>query len=97
MPWSCGTLGFLVAAEIKIVPAKPWVKLHYEPVRGLDNICRRFAEASRDKSNTFVEGIQFALDSAVIMTGSMSENAEPDKVGEGKASEKSNGMKMSFA
>ncbi|XP_019752424.1 delta(24)-sterol reductase [Hippocampus comes] len=80
VPWSCGTLGFLVAAEIKIVPAKPWVKLHYEPVRGLDNICSRFAEASRDKSNTFVEGIQFALDSAVIMTGSMSEHAEPDKI-----------------
>ncbi|XP_054645912.1 delta(24)-sterol reductase isoform X2 [Dunckerocampus dactyliophorus] len=80
IPWSCGTLGFLVAAEIKIVPAKPWVKLHYEPVRGLENICRRFSEASQNKKNTFVEGIQYSLDSAVIMTGSMSEHAEPDKI-----------------
>nr|XP_061790164.1 delta(24)-sterol reductase-like [Nerophis lumbriciformis] len=80
VPWSCGTLGFLVAAEIKIVPAKAWVKLHYEPVQGLDNICRRFAEASRDKRNTFVEGIQYSLDSAVIMTGTMSEHAEPNKI-----------------
>lgn len=80
VPWSCGTLGFLVAAEIKIVPAKSWVKLHYEPVRGLENICRRFTEASSNKQNTFVEGLQYSLDSAVIMTGTMTDHAEPDKV-----------------
>lgn len=80
IPWSCGTLGFLVAAEIKIVPAKPWVKLRYEPVRGLEKICQRFTEASKDKENTFVEGIQFSLDSAVIMTGTMTDRPEPDKV-----------------
>lgn len=80
MPWSCGTLGFLVAAEIKIVPAKSWVKLRYEPVRGLENICKRFTEASQDKQNTFVEGLQYTLDSAVIMTGTLTEHAEPHKV-----------------
>lgn len=80
VPWSCGTLGFLVAAEIKIVPAKSWVKLHYEPVRGLENICERFTEASKNKQNTFVEGIQYTLDSAVIMTGTMTDHAEPEKV-----------------
>ncbi|PWA20994.1 hypothetical protein CCH79_00007405 [Gambusia affinis] len=80
VPWSCGTLGFLVAAEIKIVPARSWVKLRYEPIRGLENICRRFAEASADKRNTFVEGIQYSLDSAVVMTGTMTDHAEPDKI-----------------
>ncbi|KAG8003430.1 Delta(24)-sterol reductase [Nibea albiflora] len=79
VPWSCGTLGFLVAAEIKIVPAKSWVKLHYEPVRGLENICKRFTEASENKQNTFVEGLQYTLDTAVIMTGTMTDHAEPDK------------------
>ncbi|XP_010789461.1 delta(24)-sterol reductase [Notothenia coriiceps] len=80
VPWSCGTLGFLVAAEIKIVPAKAWVKLSYEPVRGLENICKRFTEASENKQNTFVEGLQYSLDSAVIMTGTMTDHAEPDKI-----------------
>uniref|UniRef100_A0A672G5W9 Delta(24)-sterol reductase n=1 Tax=Salarias fasciatus TaxID=181472 RepID=A0A672G5W9_SALFA len=80
VPWSCGTLGFLVAAEIKIIPAKPWVKLHYEPVRGLENICRRFTEASENKQNAFVEGIQYSENTAVIMTGTMTDHAEPDKV-----------------
>lgn len=80
VPWSCGTLGFLVAAEIKIVPAKSWVKLKYEPVRGLENICRRFSEASENKENTFVEGLQYSRDAAVIMTGTMTDHAEPGKV-----------------
>uniref|UniRef100_A0A8C5BVY2 Delta(24)-sterol reductase n=1 Tax=Gadus morhua TaxID=8049 RepID=A0A8C5BVY2_GADMO len=80
VPWSCGTLGFLVAAEIKIVPAKQWVKLCYEPVRGLENICQCFTEASQNKGNTFVEGLQYSLDSAVIMTGTMTDHAEPDKI-----------------
>ncbi|XP_068599860.1 delta(24)-sterol reductase [Brachionichthys hirsutus] len=80
VPWSCGTLGFLVAAEIKIVPAKPWVKLRYEPVRGLENICQRFTEASENKRNAFVEGIQYTLDTAVIMTGTMSDHAEAGKI-----------------
>lgn len=31
IPWSHGTLGFLVGVEIRIVPSKPWVKLTYEP------------------------------------------------------------------
>ncbi|XP_031693913.1 delta(24)-sterol reductase-like [Oncorhynchus kisutch] len=80
VPWSCGTLGFLVATEIKIVPARYWVRRQYEPIRGLENICRRFSEASEDKNNTFVEGLQYSLDKVVIMTGTMTDTAEPDKI-----------------
>jgi hypothetical protein len=57
------------------------VKLCYEPVRGLENICQCFTEASQNKGNTFVEGLQYSLDSAVLMTGTMTDHAEPDKVG----------------
>ncbi|XP_036377811.1 delta(24)-sterol reductase [Megalops cyprinoides] len=80
VPWSCGTLGFLVAAEIRIIPARAWVKMRYEPVRGLDAICQRFAEESANKENQFVEGLQYSLDEAVIMTGVMTDVAEPDKI-----------------
>ncbi|XP_028818208.1 delta(24)-sterol reductase [Denticeps clupeoides] len=80
VPWSCGTLGFLVAAEIRIIPARTWVKLRYEPVRGLGAICQKFAEESANKENQFVEGLQYSLDQAVIMTGTMTDEAEPDKI-----------------
>ncbi|KAL4656040.1 delta(24)-sterol reductase-like [Arapaima gigas] len=80
VPWSCGTLGFLVAAEIRIIPARAWIKLTYEPVRGLQAICQRFAQESANKENQFVEGLQYSLNEAVIMTGMMTDEAEPDKI-----------------
>ncbi|XP_028902296.1 delta(24)-sterol reductase [Ornithorhynchus anatinus] len=80
VPWSCGTLGFLVAAEIRIIPAKKYVRLQYEPVRGLERICERFTQESGRAENHFVEGLLFSLDEAVIMTGVMTDKAEPDKL-----------------
>lgn len=83
VPWSCGTLGFLVAAEIRIIPAKKYVKLRFEPVRGLEAICDRFTRESQRLENHFVEGLLYSLDEAVIMTGVMTDEAEPSKVGPG--------------
>lgn len=80
VPWSCGTLGFLVAAEIKIIPAKKYVKLHYEPVRGLEKICEKFIQESKKKENDFVEGLAYSSDEAVIMTGVLTDEAEHDKI-----------------
>ncbi len=40
VPWSHGTLGFLVAAEIRIVPARKYVRLHYQPVHSFQvSVC----------------------------------------------------------
>ena len=83
VPWSCGTLGFLVAAEIRIIPAKKYVKLRFEPVRGLEAICDKFTRESQRPENHFVEGLLYSLDEAVIMTGVMTDEAEPSKVGQG--------------
>ena len=33
IPWSHGTLGFLVAATIRIIPCKPFVRLTYYPCK----------------------------------------------------------------
>lgn len=33
LPWSHGTLGFLVAVELKIIKVKPYVHMRYVPVR----------------------------------------------------------------
>ncbi|MFD0385627.1 FAD-binding protein [Streptomyces stramineus] len=32
LPWSRGSLGFVVAAELRVVPARPWVEVRYHPV-----------------------------------------------------------------
>lgn len=69
VPWSYGTLGFLTAVEIKIIPATQYIRLKYEPVRGLTKLCQKFDEAAKNKNNCFVEALQFGLHEAVIMTG----------------------------
>uniref|UniRef100_A0A4W2G6H0 Delta(24)-sterol reductase n=1 Tax=Bos indicus x Bos taurus TaxID=30522 RepID=A0A4W2G6H0_BOBOX len=79
VPWSCGTLGFLVAAEIRIIPAKKYIKLRFEPVRGLEAICDKFTRESQQPENHFVEGLLYSLHEAVIMTGVMTDEAEPSK------------------
>ncbi|XP_006005558.1 delta(24)-sterol reductase [Latimeria chalumnae] len=80
VPWSCGTLGFLVAAEIKIIPSKKYVRLHYEPVCGLEKISKKFSQESAKKENHFVEGLMYSKESAVIMTGVLTDEVECSKI-----------------
>ncbi|XP_054284082.1 delta(24)-sterol reductase-like [Macrosteles quadrilineatus] len=72
IPWSYGTLGFLTAVELRITPAKRFVKLKYEPFYSLDEGVAMCEARSKDKNkNQFVEGIMFDKNQGVIMTGSM--------------------------
>lgn len=69
VPWSYGTLGFLTAVEIKIIPATKYIRLKYEPVRGLKSLCQKFEVEAKNKNNEFVEALLFSLDEGVLMTG----------------------------
>ncbi|XP_792094.3 delta(24)-sterol reductase [Strongylocentrotus purpuratus] len=81
VPWSYGTLGFLVSAEIKIVPAKQYVRLEYKPVHCFDDVSNVFAKCSKEaQENEFVEGLMYSKDKAVIMTGQLTDQAEPAKI-----------------
>lgn len=81
VPWSYGTLSFLTAVEIKIVPAQRFVKVEYKPCHSLDNLIETFtAETQREEGNQFVEGLMFSLHSGVVMTANMSNTAEPGKI-----------------
>ena len=72
VPWSCGTLGFLVSVEIEIVPSKRFVKLDYTPVYNLSQMIETFEkEVERADTADFVECLVFSRDHAVVMTGSM--------------------------
>jgi FAD/FMN-containing dehydrogenase len=69
IPWSHGTIGFLLSADIDIIPTKKFVELRYEPVYTLQETIKTFQKASSDTSNDFVEAIMFSLDRGVVMTG----------------------------
>ncbi|XP_071117270.1 delta(24)-sterol reductase-like isoform X1 [Haliotis cracherodii] len=81
VPWSYGTLGFLVSAEIKIIPAKKFVKIEYYPVHTKREMLRKFEEEIKKKSgNEFVEGLAYSREKGVIMTANMTDEAEHDKI-----------------
>lgn len=81
LPWSHGTLGLLVSAEIQIVPAKKFVKVHYQPVSSMKELMNMVAFETRRKDRSdFVEGIMFSPNKAVIMTADMTDEVERYRV-----------------
>ena len=73
LPWSHGTIGFLVSAEIKIVPALPYVHLTYIPCDSLSSMVNTFTLASQSPAFDFVEMLTYSKSSAVVMVGKMSD------------------------
>jgi delta24-sterol reductase len=70
VPWSYGTLGFLVAAELKMVRCKKYVRLQYLPCQTKEEFVRVFTEKSTEKNPAeFVEGLAYSADSGVVMIG----------------------------
>uniref|UniRef100_A0A8R1DMM1 Delta(24)-sterol reductase n=1 Tax=Caenorhabditis japonica TaxID=281687 RepID=A0A8R1DMM1_CAEJA len=81
IPWSQGTICFLTAATIKIIPCKPYVKLEYLKTSTLPEMCTKLTEYS-DKSDEkvdFVEALMFNKQKGCIMRGQFSDG--PDSEG----------------
>ena len=79
IPWSYGTLGFLVSVEIRIIAAKPFVKLNYFPFNTKESFVDKFKTESDKKENDFVEGILLTETEGVVMIGNFSEAPDSEK------------------
>ncbi|XP_018321457.1 delta(24)-sterol reductase isoform X2 [Agrilus planipennis] len=82
LPWSHGSLGFLVALTLKLVKIKPYVKITYIPIVGQENYCNLIckvsgAESKEDPVSDYVEATIFSKDKAVIMKADYS-NFDPN-------------------
>lgn len=70
LPWSHGTLGLLVALEMRVIPAPTHVRLVYRPFHSLDAYASEYARLANDPNPPhFIETIIFDKDRAVIMEG----------------------------
>ncbi|XP_051128559.1 delta(24)-sterol reductase-like [Andrographis paniculata] len=79
IPWSQGTLGLLVAAEIKLITVKEYMRVTYKPVVGnlkelaqayMDSFAPRDGDQDNpDKVPDFVETLIYSPTEAVCMTG----------------------------
>ncbi|MGB5703543.1 MAG: FAD-binding protein [Polyangiales bacterium] len=77
LPWSHGTLGLLVALEMRVIPAPSHVRLVYRPFYSLDAYAAEYARlASAPNPPHFVETIIFGRDRAVIMEGHLASQEE---------------------
>jgi len=80
IPWSYGTVGFLVAAELKLVKAKPFVQIKYEPAYTRKEYVSLLDKRVREGGVDFIECLAYSSDTAVVMTAKMVE--KPDsKIG----------------
>lgn len=74
LPWSHGTLGLLVALELRVIPVKPYVHLTYEPVRSQAEYCARLqALSTAADAPDFVEVTVFSRKQAVLMSGRLAD------------------------
>ncbi|CAD6185161.1 unnamed protein product [Caenorhabditis auriculariae] len=73
IPWSHGTLGFLVSATLRIIPCRPFVKLTYYPTKTLEEMEATLREEAENRENEFVEGLLFSKDRGVVMRGRFSD------------------------
>lgn len=74
LPWSHGSLGFLVALELKVIKVKPFVRMTYTPIKGQKDYCNAVRKASGALSKDsevadYVEMTIFSKDEAVLMEG----------------------------
>jgi hypothetical protein len=82
LPWSHGTLGLLVALEMRVIPAPSHVRLVYRPFYALDTYAEEYRRLVTDEDPPhFVETLIFGKDRAVILEGHL---ATQDEVRAGK-------------
>jgi delta24-sterol reductase len=77
LPWSHGTLGLLVALEMRVIPAPSHVRLVYRPFYSLDACAAEYERLARAENPPhFIEVLIYARDRAVLMEGNLATEAE---------------------
>lgn len=72
LPCSCGTLGIVTRIALNLIESKPFVELTYRRVKCFDEAVNQLRVATKDPTTDFIDGILFAPDEGVIMTGTLS-------------------------
>jgi len=80
VPWSHGTLGFLVAAELRIIPAKKYVRLTYTPCFTRNQMIETFRRSAIEEKTEFLECLMYSKDTGVVMEGELTDEADPRKI-----------------
>jgi len=74
IPWSHGTLGFVVSVELQIIRARPYVELTYLPFHSKREAIQSFATHSTERKYDFVECLAFSKEEYVVMVGNLTDS-----------------------
>ena len=66
---SLGTLGVTTLLELRLIEAKSYVEVTYFPVSSISQSIQKIGEETVDPSNDYVDGILFAIDRGVVISG----------------------------
>lgn len=75
---SFGTLGVTTLLELDLVPAKAYVRLDYHVLKSMKEAEERMREHAQDGTTQYLDGIVFAADRIVVMSGSMTDATPPN-------------------
>lgn len=73
---SFGTLGVATLFELQVIPAKPYVELTYHTVTSVQEALSTMDKVTNDETLDYVDGIQFSLNKAVIVTGRLTDTLD---------------------
>lgn len=77
LPWSHGTLGLLVALEMRVIPAPSHVRLVYRPFYSLEAYAAEYERlAKADNPPHFIEVLIFGKHRAVLLEGHLTTRSE---------------------
>jgi Delta24-sterol reductase len=74
---SLGTLGIVTKLELRLVPAKRFVKLTYTPYSTVQATVMAIRHATEGPENDFVDGIIFSKSHGLVMTGQLTDDIPP--------------------
>lgn len=80
LPWSCGTLGFLVAVEVQMQKVKPYVKATYIPCFTQAEHIDKLTDMSIKGEGTYLESTIYSYETAVIQLIDFVDEVEVSKV-----------------
>ena len=71
LPWSVGSLGFLLSIKVRIVRTKPYVRVVYEATDSAEQLQRRMTELAHmgEDAPDFLEATMYTAHKAVIQCG----------------------------
>ena len=79
LPNSYGTLGYILRARIRLVPAQPLVRIDNRRFNSIERYLRAMERATERAENDFVEGLFYSADELYLTTGRMVDAAAQTK------------------